>query len=88
MLAPPIVDSLVTTIAASRARAEVALADTGEQLHLRLRLPVFYKTGLILPGSFVRYVDGAVERTVLVRALSVEAAHTESWQTLEVETHA
>lgn len=88
VLAPMITDSLITHQDAGRGRAESVLADTGEQAPVRLRLPVFADVGFILPGSLVKYVDGGTDYYGLARAIQVEASPTESWQTIEVETHA
>ena len=87
-VAPGIVDPLITDVIGGRARAEPVFADGGEQTLVRVRTPVFPASGLIVPGKLVRYVDEGVVRIGLSRALSVEASQEESWQTIEVETHA
>jgi len=63
------------------------LSDTGDQAMVMLRLPVLEETGLIVPGKFVRYVDGSVQRIGLVRSIGVEVGTPQAWQTIEVETH-
>ena len=89
--APLVTDPLITTAAAARQRGLAVLADTGRQALVGLRLPVLAETGIIPPGKFVRYVDGATTRMGIVRAAqaSVErsADSLEIWQTLKVETH-
>lgn len=87
VLAPMVTDALVTHVDAGRGRAEAILADTGEQTDVRLRVPVFGDVGLILPGSLVKYMDGEEVRYGLARAIQVEASPSESWQTIELETH-
>ncbi len=87
VLAPMVVDQLITSVVASRQRGEAILADTGKQIKVGLRLPVLTETGVIRPGHFVRYVDGGTTRTGLVRGVSVDSDGVEAWQRLEVETH-
>lgn len=86
--APMEAHALITHVDAGRARAEAILSDVGEQAAVRLRTPIFSDSGLILPGKLVKYVDGGVTRYGLSRAIQIEAGHEESWQTVEVETHA
>ena len=88
VLAPMVVDPLITTAAAARQRGLAVLADTGRQIEVGLRLPVLPETGVIEPGAFVQYQDGGVERLGLVRSVSLEVGMPEVWQTLGVETHA
>lgn len=82
-----VTDPLITHADAARQRGLRVLADGGRQANVRLRLPVLEVTGIILPGNFVRYVDGAVTRRGIVRSVSVETGRAETWQTLGVETH-
>lgn len=86
-VAPPVVDPLITAIAAGRQRARAVLGDTGHQARVSLKVPVLPELGLVKPGKVVRYVDGATVRQGLVRGTSIEAAQAATWQTLEVETH-
>lgn len=88
VLAPMVVDSLITEAAAARQRGIAVLADTGHQLEVSLRLPVLTETGIIEPGAFVEYQDGSVTRLGLVRATQVEAGMPEVWQTLGVQAYA
>lgn len=88
VLAPMVVDPLITEAAAARQRGLAVLADTGRQIEVTLRLPVLAETGIIEPGAFVEYQDGSITRLGLVRSTSVQAELPEVWQTLGVETHA
>jgi len=87
VLAPMVVDPLVTEAAAARQRGLAILADTGRQIEVTLRLPVLTETGIVEPGAFVAYRDGSATRLGLVRSTTVQAALPEVWQTLGVETH-
>jgi hypothetical protein len=88
VLAPMVVDSLITEAAAARQRGIAVLSDTGRQIELSLRLPVLADTGIIEPGAFVEYQDGSVTRLGLVRATQVQAGLPEVWQTLGVQAYA
>ena len=88
LLAPMVVDALVTEAAAARQRGIAVLADTGQQIEVSLRLPVLAETGIIEPGAFVEYQDGSVTRLGIVRSTQVEAGMPEVWQTLGVQSHA
>lgn len=92
VLAPMVVDALVTEAAAARQRGLAVLADTGRQVEVDLRLPLLAETGIIEPGTFVQYLDGSpgrgVSRLGLVRSTRVEAGLPEVWQTLGVQTYA
>ena len=88
VLAPMVVDPLITEAAAARQRGIAVLADTGQQLEVSLRLPVLAETGIIEPGAFVEYQDGSASRLGIVRATQVEAGMPEVWQTLGVQAYA
>ena len=88
VLAPMVVDALITEAAAARQRGIAVLADTGQQIEVSLRLPVLAETGVIEPGAFVEYQDGSVKRLGLVRSTQVEAGMPEVWQTLGVQGYA
>lgn len=88
VLAPMVVDPLVTSAIAARQRGIAVLADTASQIEVGLRLPVLPETGIILPGAFVDYQDGGVSRRGLVRSTQVQAGLPEVWQTLGVQTYA
>jgi hypothetical protein len=88
VLAPMVVDALITEAAAARQRGLAVLADTGRQVEVSLRLPVLPETGIIEPGAFVEYQDGSVTRLGIVRSTQVEAGMPEVWQTLGVQGYA
>ena len=88
VLAPMVVDALITDAVAARQRGIAVLADTGRQVEVSLRLPVLSETGIITPGAFVDYQDGGVTRRGLVRSTQVQAGLPEVWQTLGVQTYA
>lgn len=88
LIAPMIVDPLITEAAAARQRGLAVLADTGKQFEVGLRLPVLPETGIVEPGTFIEYQDGSVARIGLVRSTRIEAGLPEVWQTLGVECHA
>ena len=88
VLAPMVVDRLITEVAAARQRGLDVLADTGHQIEVSLRLPVLSETGVIQPGAFVEYQDGTVTRLGIVRATHIEAGMPEVWQTLGVQGYA
>ena len=87
LAAPMVTDALITHADAARQRGLAVLADTGRQARVSLRLPVLPATGIIVPGDFVRYVDGATTRIGIVRGASVDAGFPEVWQSIQVETH-
>jgi hypothetical protein len=49
--------------------------------------PITGQTGVIEPGKWVRYVDGATTRLGIVRGTSVDIGAPDVWQLLTVETH-
>ena len=85
--APMVVDPLVGHADAGRQRGISILGDTGQQASVSLSLPVLPETGLIVPGQFVRYVDGATTRLGLVRSSSLAWERPKLRQTLTLETH-
>lgn len=87
LVAPMVTDPLITTAVPARLRGLAVLGNTGRQADVRLRLPVLAETGIIQPGSLVRYTDGGIERLGLVRSTAVDAGFPEVWQSLGVETH-
>ena len=88
VLAPMVVDALITQAAAARQRGIAVLADTGRQIEVTLRLPVLPETGIIEPGAFIAYQDGGVARLGLVRSTRIDAGLPEVWQTLGVQSYA
>lgn len=87
VVAPMVVDPLITHVDAARQRGLQVLADTGSQAEVALSLPVLPETGLILPGKLVRYVEGGTPRLGLVRSTSVEWQRPKLRQTISLETH-
>lgn len=87
LVAPGVVDSLISVAAAGLQRGRAILGDTGAQAIMDLRLPILDTTGVIVPGKFVRYFDGTIYRLGIVRRVSVVAGLKDSWQTLGVESH-
>jgi hypothetical protein len=87
LVAPMVVHPLITHVDAGRQRARAELGPGGRQAFVTLRVPALSELGLVRPGKFVRYVDGATTRIGLVRNVQIETAFAESWQTLGVETH-
>lgn len=82
-----VTDQLITHDDAARQRGGAILANTGKQALVSLKLPVLPATGVIVPGKFVRYVDGATSRVGIVRSVQVDVALPAVWQTIGVETH-
>lgn len=87
MAAPTVTDALATHSAVVLQRGRAVLSDTGDQALVTLKMPVWEETGVIVPGKFVRYVDGATTRVGIVRSTQVEVGYVEAWQTIKVETH-
>lgn len=87
-VAPMVVDALMTDEIVARQRGTAILGNTGRQAMFTLRMPVLAETGIIKPGAFVDYYEGAVSRLGLVRSVGVEVQSLDSvWQTLTLETH-
>ncbi|RSZ40256.1 hypothetical protein EJO66_08980 [Variovorax beijingensis] len=85
--APMVTHPLMTHGDAAMQRGLAVLSDTGRQAHVSLRMPVLQETGLILPGSLVRYDGGDALRLGLVRSIALDEAWPTLRQTLTVETH-
>ncbi|KAB0574822.1 hypothetical protein F7Q92_19140 [Ideonella dechloratans] len=86
-VAAMITDALCTDVIAGRQRGMPVLADVGRQAMVSLRLPVLPETGIIVPGKFVRYVDGGTTRLGLTRSVAVESGRPSVWQTIGVQTY-
>lgn len=87
LAAQMVTDPLIVTAAAAEQRGMPILADTGRIAMVSLRLPVFSDSGPILPGKFVRYLDGDITRIGLARSISLSVDMPNIWQTIGVETH-
>lgn len=88
VVAPMVVDPLITHVDAVRQRGLSLLATAGRQAMVGLSLPVLAETGVIVPGKMVRYVDGGVTRTGITRGVQVTVDMPEITQRIEVETYA
>ena len=87
LVAPSVVDPLITEAAAARQRGRAIISDTGRIATVTLRLPVLAETGIIKPGNFVHYVEGGNTHIGLTRGVSVAVGLPTIYQTLTVETH-
>ena len=87
LVAPMVVDPLMTAIEATEQRGKAELSDIGEQAIVSLRFPVLVETGIVDPGKLIRYYDGTVYRRGLTRGVQVNATQEEVWQTVRIETH-
>ena len=87
LVAPSVIDPLITAAVPVRQRGRAILSDTGRVAMVSLRMPVLSSTGIIKPGKFVEYDDGGTVRIGLTRAVSVNVSMPTIYQTLEVETH-
>lgn len=85
--APMVTHPLMTHADAVIQRGLAELSNTGRQAHVSLRMPVLPETGLILPGSLVRYDGGDALRLGLVRSIALDQSWPTVRQTLNVETH-
>jgi hypothetical protein len=87
VMAPMITDALITQAAAARQRGTNVLADTGRGATYSLSLPVLAETGIIDPGTLVRYVDNGNPTIGVVKGVSVNASLPSVRQTIEVQAH-
>lgn len=87
LVAPSVVDPLITHADAARQRGRAVISDTGRIATVSLRLPVLAETGIIKPGNFVHYVEGGNTHIGLTRGVSVTVGLPTIYQTLTVETH-
>lgn len=87
VLAPQVVDPLITQAAAARQRGRAIISDTGRIANVTLRLPVLSETGIIKPGRMIQYTDGPTTRIGMSRSVSIDVALPTIYQTIMVETH-
>ena len=88
LLAPMITDPLITDVIAARQRGLVVLADTGRIATYNLSLPVLEATGIIEPGTLIRYIDNqAVLGVVSGVSFSGESAKRTARQNIEVKSY-
>ena len=80
---------LITTIGAARQRGIAELSESGRMLKHKLTMPVLPQTGVIKPGTVLRYADDdAAQRIGIVRATSVSEQWPVLTQSLEIDGHA
>ena len=80
---------LITTIEAARQRGIAELSESGRMLKHKLTMPVLPQTGVIKPGTVLRYADDdAAQRIGIVRATSVSEQWPVLTQSLEIDGHA
>jgi hypothetical protein len=86
---PMALHPLITTMGAAKQRAIAELAESGRMLKHKMTLPVLPATGVIRPGTVLRYADdvGAL-RLGLVRATSIAQQFPVLTQSLEIDSHA
>ncbi len=90
LMAPSVVDALLTHADACRERGRSILADTGRQAMVTLELPMLDALGLIDPGQLVAVGDGTAGWRGVVRSTHIAAEWTQSLtvrQTIELERH-
>ncbi|MCQ4682474.1 hypothetical protein LIX32_24685 [Ralstonia pseudosolanacearum] len=90
LVAPTVVDALITHADAARERGRSILADVGRQARVTLELPMLNTLGLLDPGLMLAVGEGGSIWHGLVCATSIAAEWTESLsvrQTIEVERH-
>lgn len=89
VVAPMVVDALITAPEAARQRGIAVLADTGRQIDIDLRLPISSSiAGIIEPGAIIDYSDGVTLRGI-VRSTKIDVtANTDTWQTIGVQIYA
>ena len=81
--APTVVDSLATSPIMTRQRGVRVLGETGRIAMISLKLPILSQTGVILPGTMIRYYAEGVPAIGVSRSVSLAA---DFYQTIVVET--
>lgn len=85
---PMIVHPLITTIGAAKQRAIAELAESGRMLKHKMLLPVLPQTGVIKPGTILRYVDDLrAQRLGIVRSTAVAEQWPALTQALDLDSH-
>lgn len=92
VVAPMVVDALITEVAAGQERARNILADTGKISMVTLSMPVYYTApGLILPGKLVEVRDTTETWRGMVISVGVDIQNNggelTATQMLEIERH-
>lgn len=89
LLRPMAVHPLITDELAARQRAVAELADSGRLIQQTLTLMVLPETGVIKPGTVLRYTDDdGAPRLGIVRSASVNWSFPVLTQTIGVQSHA
>ncbi len=89
VLKPMVMHPLITTIDAAKARARAELSESGLMLRHKMTLPVLPATGVIKPGTTLRYQDDlGTQRLGIVDSTAVATAWPVLTQQLEVISHA
>lgn len=90
LVAPTVVDALITHGDAARERGRSILADVGRQAIVTLELPMLSSLGLLDPGLLLAVGEGRTNWRGLVRATSIAAEWNASLtvrQTIEVQRY-
>jgi transposase len=90
VLAPMIIDGLITHADAARERGRSVLANVGKQAMVTLELPMMSSLGLIDPGQLLAFGEGSTLWKGLVRSTRINADWSDALtirQTLELERH-
>jgi hypothetical protein len=90
LLAPMIVDPLITHADAARERGRAVLADVGRQARVTLELPMLPSIGLLDPGRLIAVGESGQSWRGLIRGTTVSASWSQSLivrQTVEIERH-
>lgn len=87
LVAPTVVDPLITHADAARQRGTMILSDTGRVANITLTMPLLESSGLIKPGSFVHYHEGGKTHIGLTRSVTLNVGLTDTTQTFTMETH-
>ena len=87
IIAPMVSDPLITHADAARQRGLSILADTGRQKHITLSLPILPESGIIQPGTMIRYTEQGTAHIGIARAVNVAVDFPKARQTVRIESH-
>jgi len=85
--APMVSHPLITHDVAARQRGLSILGGTGRQRMITLSLPVLQETGIILPGTLVRYIEQGTIHVGITRSVSASDNFPQTTQKLILESH-
>ncbi|TJZ73195.1 hypothetical protein [Chitiniphilus eburneus] len=88
LAAPMITDALITAPEVARQRGSAILGAGGRRSRQTLTLQVLPESGIILPGTTLRFMDGDTQHYGVVRGVNVSAGLPTVRQSIEVEAHA